>query len=149
MKSYDPCVVGYVYKYRLFFGTGFLICSEWEIPTPLFLHLQILWVVMKQCTRDLLFLLSDLVWKQKVLPCDKHISQANYLLNGLKTASQRTLVLLSSWETCYGQAKAKGNTIWAPPTSPQQGEHQGTHFRDTKTQLKSPNAIKALIVCTF
>ena len=93
-----------------FSSTVFLICSELEIHTPLFLQLQIPQVVMEHRTRDLLFLLSDLLWKQKVPARDRDVSQAVDSLSP-KPTSRRTLVLLSSSGTCCEQAAAKGNAI--------------------------------------
>lgn len=60
----------------LFSSTLFLICSELEIHTPLFLHLQIPRFVMERRTKDPFLPLSDLLWKQKIPQHDRHISQA-------------------------------------------------------------------------
>lgn len=93
-----------------FSSTVFLFCSPLEIHIPLFLHLQMPWVVMEHSTRDLLCLFSDLLGKQKVPTCDRHLSVPQEL--AVDRQKQREMPLGYSPHAQWG--KHWGKSSWHP-----------------------------------
>lgn len=150
MKWYDPCVVGYIYiNTDPLSSTVFLICSELEIHTTLWLHLRIPQVVLECCAFASLW---PPIKSKGPCMCQTHFwsrwlaqRQANRPQNSCFVQFLRNLL----WR---GKRKRKYHCA-TPPMLRQGRRHgkqaHGIHFGDTHTKWNNPNVIKAFLVCTF